>query len=59
MIKNHKLTSSITDASWYDLIRQLEYKANWYGRTYIKIDKFYPSSQIVQIVDIKTKIQKN
>lgn len=46
MIKNHNLSKSITDASWYELTRQLEYKAKWNGRTYVKIDTFYASSQI-------------
>ena len=34
------------DVSWYELTRQLEYKAKWNGRKYIKIDRFYASSQI-------------
>lgn len=46
MVKNHQLAKSISDASWYELTRQLEYKAEWNGREYIKIDTFYASSQI-------------
>jgi len=46
MVKNHHLAKPITDASWYELTRQLEYKAAWNGRQYIKIDTFYASSQI-------------
>jgi len=46
MIKNHKLASRIADVSWYELMRQLSYKAHWYGRTYIKVNTFYASSQI-------------
>ncbi len=46
MVKNHHLAKSISDASWYELTRQLEYKAGWNGRKYIKIDTFYASSQI-------------
>ena len=46
MIKNHHLAKTISDASWYELTRQLEYKAEWNGRKYIQIDTFYVSSQI-------------
>ena len=46
MVKNHHLAKSITDASWYELTRQLEYKAKWNERKYIKIDTFYASSQL-------------
>ena len=46
MVKNHQLAKSISDVSWYELTRQLGYKAEWNGRKYIKIDTFYASSQI-------------
>ena len=45
MLNNHRLARSISDASWYELTRQIEYKSRWYGRKYIKIDTFYASSQ--------------
>lgn len=45
MLRNHSLARAISDAAWSELRRQLEYKADWYGRTVIAIDRFYPSSK--------------
>jgi putative transposase len=45
MVKNHKLALAIGDASWGELIRQLAYKCEWYGREMIKIDRWFPSSK--------------
>ncbi len=45
MIKNRKLALAISDASWGELVRQLEYKCDWYGRTLVLIDRWFPSSK--------------
>ena len=45
MLKNRSLAKSISDASWSEFVRQLQYKAQWYGRTLIGIDRWYPSSK--------------
>ena len=45
MLKNHKLASSIQEMSFYEFKRMLEYKANWYGRKLVFVDRFYPSSK--------------
>ena len=45
MVKNHCLAKAISDVGWAELVRKLEYKAAWYGRTVVKIDKWYPSSK--------------
>ncbi|MHC5718222.1 MAG: RNA-guided endonuclease InsQ/TnpB family protein [Nostoc sp.] len=45
MVKNKKLALLISDTSWGELVRQLEYKCDWYGRTLVKIDRWFPSSK--------------
>ncbi len=45
MLQNHCLAKSISDVGWGEFVRQLEYKARWYGRTLVSIDKWYPSSK--------------
>ena len=46
MLRNYKLSKSISDVSWSSFVTKLQYKADWYGKEIIKIDKWYPSSQI-------------
>jgi putative transposase len=45
MQKNHKLAKSIADSSWCDFFRKLKYKAEWYGKRLLEIDKWFPSSK--------------
>lgn len=45
MVKNHKLAQAISDVSWGSLVSMLKYKAMWYNRQVIQIDRFYPSSK--------------
>ena len=45
MVKNHKLAQSISDAAWGELVRQLDYKCKWVGRTLVKIDRWNPCSK--------------
>ncbi|MEQ3506772.1 IS200/IS605 family element RNA-guided endonuclease TnpB [Enterococcus cecorum] len=46
MLRNHKLARSISDVSWSSFVAKLQYKADWYGREIIKVDTWFPSSQI-------------
>ena len=44
--QNKQLSKSVSDVSWYEFSRQLKYKSNWKGKTFHKINKWFPSSQI-------------
>lgn len=45
MMKNHNLAQAITDVSWSEFVRQLQYKCDWNGKQLVKVDRFYPSSK--------------
>ena len=45
MESNHCLAKSVSSASFGEIVRQLEYKCRWYGRGFVKVGRFYPSSK--------------
>ncbi|TGC10619.1 IS200/IS605 family element RNA-guided endonuclease TnpB [Methanolobus halotolerans] len=49
MLKNHCLAQSIADASWSSFVTKLEYKAEWYGKTILRIGQFEPSTKICSV----------
>lgn len=59
MVKNHNLAKSISDCSWYELTRQLQYKAKWNNKQYIKVDTYFPSSQLCNVCGYQNKDTKN
>jgi putative transposase len=46
MLKNRRLSRAISDAAWREFRSMLEYKARWYGREVIAVDRWFPSSRL-------------
>ena len=59
MVKNHHLAKSLTDASFSEIVRQLEYKTKWKGEKIYTIATYYPSSQICSHCGYKNPLLKN
>jgi len=53
MVKNHKLAQSISDVSFSEISRQLEYKCKWYGKEFVKADRWFASSKVCSRCGIK------
>jgi putative transposase len=51
MVKNHKLAKAISDVAWSSFVSKLKYKAQWYGKEVIVVDRFYPSSKTCSCCD--------
>ncbi|MEG4576801.1 RNA-guided endonuclease TnpB family protein [Microcoleus sp. N3A4] len=49
MVKNHNLAKAISDFGWSEFTRQLKYKAEFDGKTYLEINRFFPSSKIYHV----------
>ncbi|GAB2963407.1 hypothetical protein GCM10027280_60320 [Micromonospora polyrhachis] len=46
MVRNHTLARAISDAAWRQFRTLLEYKADWYGRNLVVVDRWFPSSKL-------------
>lgn len=56
MVKNKRLSRAISDASWGEFIRQLEYKSGWYGKNILQIGRFEPSSKMCSCGEINNEL---
>ena len=59
MLKNHKLAKQISDAAFGMFQRMLTYKCKYYGRTLVKVGRFYSSSQICNHCGYQNKAVKD
>ena len=49
MVSNHNLAKAISDCGWGMFCTMLKYKAEWEGKTYIEVDRFFPSSKTCNV----------
>jgi putative transposase len=49
MVRNHNLAKAISDCGWGQFCTMLKYKSEWEGKTYIEIDRWFPSSKTCNV----------
>ena len=49
MVRNHKLSKAISDCGWGMFCTMLKYKSEQEGKTYIEVDRFFPSSKTCNV----------
>ena len=59
MLQNKNLSKKIIDASFHEIIRQLQYKTKWKGKEFYQIDTYYPSSQTCSVCESIDKKYRN
>ena len=59
MVKNHKLSKVINECNWSEFVNILQYKCNWNNKQLVKIDRFYPSSQLCNVCGYRNKKLKS
>lgn len=59
MLKNHYLAKSVADVSMAEIVRELKYKSEWYSRTFVQVDRFYPSSQLCSVCGYRNPATKS
>lgn len=55
MFKNKKWTPKLQKISLYKLLNMIKYKAEWYGKTFIQVNRFYPSTKTCNTCGYKNK----
>ena len=59
MVKNHKLAEVINECNWGEFVNMLQYKCDWNNKQLVKVDRFYPSSQLCCECGCRNKKVKN
>ena len=57
--QNSKYHRQVADVSWFEFMRQIQYKCNWYGKQLVKVDRYYPSSQLCSCCGYQNKALKD